>query len=365
MSSFALMALCAKSFRNIDSLSLDLSPEINLFVGDNGQGKTNILEAIALACSLRPMQSLSNTDLIQAGKPDAQIFASFSDHEISIEISHLGKKAKAKGQNITSAQQRAQIHPIVSFIPLELNMLTGSASLRRRALDQATISLYFEHYRALKAYEKILLHRNKLLKLWPRDEKTIASFTNLLIQEGALIIYYRLNTIEALTPYFLTYVHDILGAAYEPELEYLSNEKSLRSYSLLDIKALLTQKARSCEANEYARKVTLFGPHLDDLVFGLNSFNAKTHASRGQMRALVLSFKLAAIAAICNIRNTKPIIILDDIVSELDSRKKKNLAQVISRLEVQAFFSATEPSAFDDMNINKKIFQVSNGKIIY
>ena len=171
MSSFALTTLCAKSFRNIDSLSLSLDPQINLFVGDNGQGKTNILEAIAIACSLRPLQSLSNIDLIQQGKVDAHIFASFSDHEISVEISPLGKKAKTKGQNITSAQQKAQRYPLVSFIPLELNMLTGSASLRRRALDQATISLFLGHYRALKAYEKILLHRNKLLKSWPRDEK--------------------------------------------------------------------------------------------------------------------------------------------------------------------------------------------------
>ncbi len=102
MSSFALTALCAKSFRNIDSLSLSLSAEINLFVGDNGHGKTNILEAIALACSLRPMQSLTNTDLIQSGKANAQISASFSDHDINIEITSAGKKAKAQGQNITS-----------------------------------------------------------------------------------------------------------------------------------------------------------------------------------------------------------------------------------------------------------------------
>jgi DNA replication and repair protein RecF len=310
------------------------------------------------------MQSLSNTDLIQSGKDKAQIFASFSDHEISIEISALGKKAKSKEKNITSAQQRAHSYPLVSFIPLELTMLTGSSSLRRRALDQATISLYFEHYRALKSYEKILLHRNKLLKSWPRDEKTITSFTNLLIQEGALVIYNRLNTLEALAPHFSEHVFNILGIGHKAELIYISHEKSLAYANLADLKALLTQKAHSVQAHEYARKVTLFGPHLDDVIFALNNFNAKTHASRGQMRALVLSFKLAAIAAINNIKNISPIIILDDIISELDAHTKARLTQVINNLQVQAFFSATEPRAFDDAQINKKIFHIQNGKII-
>ena len=148
----------------------------------------------------------------------------------------------------------------------------------------------------------------------------------------------------------------------KPELFYLF--ESYESYTIGDLKTSLLLRAKNIEAQEYARKVTLFGPHLDDLVFSLNNFNAKTHASRGQMRALVLSFNLAVMTTICNIRNTKPIILsLDDIISELDSHKKNNLTRVISRLEVQAFFSATEPSAFCNTKINQKFSRYLTAKL--
>lgn len=363
MSSFALQELHATNFRNINHLCLNVSPGLNLFIGDNGQGKTNVLEAIAIACSLRPMQSLSNSDLIQQHQAQAHIAATFCDHHIAITILPTGKKARLNDVGVKSAQAVAKLRPVVSFIPQELTMISGCASLRRRALDQAAASLYFEHYAAVKAYEKTLHHRNRLLKSWPRDERTLASFTKLLIKEGAGIIYHRLKTIEALSEPFQERLSQILGTHQHATLSYTEGGNPLKYQTSADLCAVLSSRAQQCEQQEYHRKVTLFGPHLDDLSFNLNGLNARTHASRGQMRALVLAFKLAHMLAIFYIRQHAPVIILDDIISELDNTKKANLIELIAQLEVQAFFSATDLSAFQAILPKPELFEVEKGNI--
>lgn len=364
MSSFALQEIQATNFRNINYLGLKLNSGLNLFIGDNGHGKTNILEAIAMACSLRPMQSLSNSDLIQQHQAQAHIAAVFCDHHIAIDILQKGKKARLNDTVVKSAQQRAKLAPLVSFIPAELNMISGCSSLRRRALDQAAASLYFEHHTALKAYEKILQHRNRLLKSWPRDDQSLASFTKLLIQEAASIMHNRLKTIDALAGPFAERLSHILGAGSKASLSYVQGHVPITYQTSTDLHALLAKKARDCQEHEYHRRVSLFGPHLDDLVFNLNGLNAKTQASRGQMRALVLSFKLAHMLAIIHIKNHAPIIILDDIISELDDGKKANLIEVVAKLDLQVFFSATDLSVFKFLSPKPEVFQVENGRIL-
>jgi DNA replication and repair protein RecF len=361
--SLVLENLKAHNFRNLKNISLSFNPHMNFIIGNNGQGKTNILEAIALSCSLRTMNNLSNSDLISYGCEQAYIKSHFSNHELELYISALGKKAKAHGRALKSAQQRSELIPIVSFIPLELTMISGSAHLRRRALDQAGVGLYAEHYQALKAYDKIIAHRNRLLKSYNYDETSFLTYTQLLIQEGALIMYYRLQTLSALKNYIHTSIYNILGYNYSCDILYKHNNSYFENYSLADLKAFLSLKAKECSSLERLRKVSLFGPHLDDIVFMLNNLNAKTHSSRGEMRALVISFKLAIINTIFNIKNISPIIILDDIISELDIQKKIKLLTFIEALKLQSFFSLTDLNALEHLPANALVMQVENGNI--
>ena len=353
-----LLKLVIKNFRNISELGIDLSPHLNLFVGQNGQGKTNCLHAIALACSLRPLQSLQNTDLIKHEQNRAELLAQFSDFSLSLEIGPQGKKANIDGKNIKSALTLMERIPIVSFIPEELLMITGAKSLRRRALDAVTGSLYFEHFASLKAYEKIVSHRNFVLKSWPLDQQTLKTFDQLLINEGALIMHQRLRALAALDDLFASSVKNILGPFYSGALSYAVNEAVIRNFSLADLKALIYEKSRQYHTAEMARKVTLFGPHLDDVLFLLNGHDAKNFASRGQMRAMVLAFKLAHMFAVQKIREHAPIVILDDIVSELDAVKKENLIDVVKNLDTQAFFSATDIEAFGSSSLDLKVYSL-------
>ncbi|MCA9507145.1 MAG: DNA replication and repair protein RecF [Myxococcales bacterium] len=358
--------LFIKDFRNLKEVHLSFSPKINIIVGNNGHGKTNTLEAIAIACSLRPMQSLNNLDLINKDKENSHITAAIQgtyESLLKIDIFARGKKASLNEKTIRSSRQLHEQTPLVSFIPHELNMISGSSSLRRKALDQAASTLFFDHINALRAYEKLLTHRNRLLKEWPLDHESLKSFTKLFISEGARIINYRLKTIEQLEPYFIEQTSKILGAHEHCSLSYHAQEHALEKYSLADINELLLTYYQALSSQEINRRVSLFGPHLDNLVFSINEMNAQKCASRGQTRALVIAFKLAQMMAIFHIRGCAPIIILDDIVSELDAEKRRNLISLIAHFNSQAFFSATDMQSFSEHLPKAHCFKVNEGLV--
>lgn len=357
--------LFIKHFRNLSEIKLSFSPAINLLVGDNGHGKTNTLEAIAIACSLKPMQSLENRDLIKCGENEAYLAAHFrglSDTELHVHIFPQGKKARLNDKSLVSARKLTEQMPLVTFIPSELNMISGGSALRRRALDQAASALFIDHINALRAYEKLLTHRNRLLKSWPLDPAVLESFTELFIKEGAQVIYYRLKTLSELAPHFAQQSANILGGELS-SLSYHCGEMSLLQQSTDDIAGHLRALHTRLASMEIIRRVSLFGPHLDNVGFYINGLNAQKCASRGQSRALVLAFKLAQMLAIFQVRGSRPIVILDDIVSELDREKKDNLIDLIANLSTQAFFSATDVQCFGGHLPYASLFSVKDGQI--
>ncbi len=373
MSSFSktpapfIKEISLKHFRNIEALKLNFHSGITIFVGDNGQGKTNILEAIALSCSLKPMQSLRNSDLIKEGHEQAFLSAHFgglNENFLELEILPQGKKARFNSKHLLSAEKIRQQSPIVSFIPCELGMISGSSSLRRRALDQAAAALYSDHINALRDYEKALVHRNRILKSWPLDQGMLQSFTKLLIKEGARVIYYRLKTLVALNEHFFAQAGAILGTTEELKISYLCGKTNVFYATEADLVHELETAHKEHASLEIARRVSLFGPHLDDMCFFINGLNAQKSASRGQSRALVLAFKLAQMLAIFAVRGHPPIVILDDIVSELDQHKKENLVSLIAELGTQAFFSATDLSCFGGQLSYDALFRVHGGGLL-
>lgn len=367
-SSNYILNLELTNFRNIEHAHLDFSPHFNLIVGDNGHGKTNLLEAVAMACSLKPMQNLTNFDLINNCRNQAQLEAHFKTdgfNEIKLTILEQGKKAELNGKTVKNASALQEILPIVSFIPLELNMINLQPSLRRRALDLAASSLSLEHSANLRAYDKVLRHRNHLLKAWPIDHESLNTFTELLFEKASAIIHQRLFAMETLKDDLRKFLQQILGLEHELSMQYLASNEKLEFLSHWDLLALLKAQHLKLAQVELKRRSTLFGPHLDDLVFMLNGFNAQKHASRGQARAIVLAFKLAQMLAISKLRNFKPIVILDDIVSELDEKRCEHLLSLVQNLGFQSFLSATGLSYFGSVKYfgKNRVFQIAKGSI--
>lgn len=358
--------LFAKNLRNLNEIDLEFSPQKNFFIGPNGQGKTNCLEAISLACSLRSMQSLRNSDLIMFEKDQARILASFTADvktEVEIDILPQGKRARLNDNPVKNKNELNGSYPLVTFIPEELNMISGSSSLRRRALDQACAGLFIEFLVSLKAYEKILTHRSQLLKRYPLDRSQLETFSLLLIREGAKIVHYRLQTISLLKDILAEKYREIMGVMDSCTVHYSMNDEELENHTSSDIALLLDEKKTLVEALEIQRRTTMFGPHLDDISFKINGICTRRSASRGQGRAMVLAWKLAHMNALLSIRKASPIIILDDIVSELDADKKNNLITTIEALDAQSFLSATDVETLGGLREPQHIFQVLDGNV--
>lgn len=362
--SLFLSRLFVKDLRNISETTCHFNHGHHLFVGANGQGKTNMLEAIALACSLKPMQALHNHDLLRFGTTQAKVMGQFKGDEhldIEIDIFSQGKKAKINNRIVTRLTQLSSLCSVVSFIPAELNLISGPQNLRRRLIDQISAHIFAEHAIAIKNYEKILQHRNRLLKDWPIDKTLLATFTNMLITEAAKIIDARKNTIRIISETFADYIREILGPSFTASIAYREQEQNL---NLLEWQTLINKERYHVAAAELQRRITLFGPHLDDVNFMFNHHNAKSSVSRGQSRALVIACKLAHMSTITRLRGHAPIIILDDIVSELDNNVKANLISAINMLDTQAFFSATDQKVFGKHIPIDHILDVQEGQIV-
>jgi DNA replication and repair protein RecF len=362
-----LSSLGVKTFRNIESLHLELSPGINVLVGDNAQGKTNILETIAMLCSLRPLQSLNNSDLITQGHQQSSLFGLFKaehDTAVEVEILPLGKKARINQKPVKSAARLHALLGMVSFIPSELNMIFGAATLRRRALDQAVMQIHFEHGQSLRAYEKLLASRNHLLKAYPIDHEQLHTYTSMLIQEAASIIFFRRATVKYLTEFFSECVDSIFGTFLHSHLQYECPAAFVGEPSREEIANWLEDTYARVRNEELRRRVTLFGPHTHDLLFIMENLPAQKSCSRGQSRALVLAFKMAVMKVIGKFRQIAPIVLLDDIHSELDQEKKNNLLRVVGELNCQAIFTCTEFTPSEGLLEAARRYHIKNGACI-
>jgi len=194
------------NFRNLKSILLEPKPGLNLFIGDNGQGKTNLLDAIAVAAQLKPIRAVKqNSDLILFGEQQARIDAMFEESSpinISVQIEPDGKKVRLNHKPTRDPHALREKIALVSFVPEDLSAVMGSAGLRRRLLDQITASLYPSYALYYRQYEKVLLQRNRLLKQPLVDLIELGSFTQVLSQTASSIEKARLLALDLIKPYY-------------------------------------------------------------------------------------------------------------------------------------------------------------------
>ena len=194
------------NFRNLRSISLEPKPALNLFIGDNGQGKTNLLDAIAIGAQVRPVRAVrQNSDLILFGEQQARIEAVFEDEStlsVSVTLDHDGKIVRLNNKPTRDPHALREKIALVSFVPEDLGAVMGGAGLRRRLLDQITASLYPSYALYYRQYEKVLLQRNKLLKLPLVDLIELESFTSVLSQIASSIEKGRLLALDLIRPYY-------------------------------------------------------------------------------------------------------------------------------------------------------------------
>ena len=352
------LELC--NFRNYENLKLNLSSGVNIFYGDNAQGKTNILEAIYLSGTTKSHKGSKDRDMIRFGCDEAHIRANTirGNRVNQIDI-HL-KKNRTKGIAINKipinrASELFGILNIVFFSPEDLNIIKNSPAHRRRFLDLELCQLDKIYLSNLTKYNRILRQRNKLLKDIAFNntlEETLDIWDIQLIECGKQIINARDIFIKEIAPLISKIHYDISGGKEMLDIKYNPD-------TLIDE---FEKKLKANRAIELKNKMTMAGPHRDDIDFNIDGVDIKKYGSQGQQRTTALSLKLSEISLVEKRIKEKPILLLDDVFSELD-KNRQNL--LISRIkDTQTLITCTGIDEFVKECIStNKTYKVINGKV--
>ena len=334
-----ISSLSLKNFRNYKSLSLSFDPNINSLCGSNAQGKTNLIEAIFFACIGKSFRTSKEKQMIRWGEESAKIalVAGNGIREKKIEVvlqTGQKKMVKMDGLVIRRIGDVLGEVPIVFFSPDELKLVKDAPEERRRFMNIDISQTNKRYFYLLSRYDKILDNRNKLLKTTKDFEvlkETVVIWDKALAAAGLKIIEEREKFITAISPY-AEKAHEYISGGEKLKLEYKKPEvKTEEEY--------LKKLSRNIE-KDFKFGYTTFGPHRDDIDIYLNGEEVKAFGSQGQQRTAALSLKLAELEIIKNQTGEYPVLILDDVFSELDATRRKRLIKFTSRC--QTFITTTD-----------------------
>lgn len=340
-----LKELRARSWRNLASVVLQPGPGATVLFGQNGQGKTNILEAAYTALCFRSFRTSSLSELVAWGSQGASVEAEITVHAIDrglkIQIAQGHKTTLLDGKAVRRDSSALLGVGAVLFGPEDLRLPKAAAAEKRRFLDRAVFGGYRPYFREVLTFERVLKSRNALLRRGPVDATLLASYDEKLAEAGARIVIRRRETVRSLLPRLEATFRQIHGEAAvgmryrsDPRVEAVDGEGEVVS-ALRD--GLLAHRE-----SDLRRGFSGFGPQTDDLELELAGHLAREHASQGQLRSLVLALKLAELEHLREVLGEPPLLLLDDVASELDEERRQSLFEAMAALACQSLITVTE-----------------------
>ena len=350
-----------QNYRNYEKLHMDFSDGTNLLYGDNAQGKTNLLEAIYVCSTTKSHRGSKDKEIIRFQQEESHIKLLVKKRDVPYRIDMHLKKNKTKGVAINGipirkASELFGIVNVVFFSPEDLNIIKNGPSERRRFLDLELCQLNKLYVHALIQYNRVITQRNKLLKdlvFHPEYEETLDIWDEQMIQYGSQVIQFRQEFIEQLNNIILSIHKQLSGEEETLELFYEANTS---------IDQLKNSLAKSRES-DLRQKTTGVGPHRDDISFMGNGIDIRKFGSQGQQRTAALSLKLAEIELVKHLVNDYPILLLDDVLSELDGNRQKHLLSGINHIQTMITCTGLEDFLNHRFPINK-VYRVVKGTVI-
>lgn len=346
-----LKELTIKDWRNYDELRLSLYPTLNIFLGPNGQGKTNLLESIFYLCYGKNFRGNKDKELVHWNRQYFRLQGLFSLDE-SARTHHLEiyydavhrKRLRLNGVKYTRLSKLPTRLAAVLFTPDDLSIIKGGPGERRRFIDRELEALYLDYDSTRHAYERICAQRSELLRDIRRgraQKEMLVPWNLQMVDVGVQMIRRRLNLLAFLVPQarkvhaFLTKGVATFDVTYQSSLGPILHEDDAH------LKQHFMQLLAELEAEEIARGQNLVGPHRDDLVFYENGIDLRTYGSQGQQRTAILSMKMAAIDAYEHVLGQKPLLLLDDVMSELDYDRQRAVMEIVIKKKIQTFITGT------------------------
>lgn len=371
-----------KNYRNFSNLSIELDPNLNIFTGNNAQGKTNLLEGLNLIIKGSSYRTKEDREVIKWNNESAYLFGEIDKDDENIQVAlalALEKKPedfyKNKliktikiNQNIRKKTALNKEFKGVVFSPEHLQIIKGAPSLRRKFLDEQISQIYPLYYRYLSEYYRILGHRNNILKKEINQKKKreqLLMWDPRLIERGSFLILTRIKFIKKINRLAHKFHQKITKEKENIELTYQSNISKDQEENISSISKEFKDKLEEYREKEIEQRATLLGPHRDDFSVYINGFNVASYGSQGQQRTAVLSLKLSELELIKEKEGVYPIFFLDDVMSELDEDRRHFLLGLIIDKKVQTFITSINLDYFNN-NIKEKsrIFKIEEGKII-
>lgn len=362
------------NYRNYETLSLQFSPKINVFIGENAQGKTNVMESIYCLAMAKSHRTSNDKELIRweedYGKIEGVIQKKYGPLPIELTISKKGKKGKINHLEQTKLSNYVGQMNVVMFAPEDLNVVKGSPQLRRRFIDMEIGQISPTYLHDLLTFQKILKQRNSILKA-NQGRTALANdvmfdiYTEQYVQSAVQIIRKRYQFMELLQEWAEPIHYGISRNLEKLVINYKTVSGLEKSFSEEQMASHIKKKLEEAKQREIERGVTLVGPHRDDLQFFVNGYDVQVFGSQGQQRTTALSLKLAEIELIKQETKEAPILLLDDVLSELDDYRQTHLLNTIQG-EVQTFVTTTSVDGINHETIkNAKMFHVKQGTIEY
>jgi DNA replication and repair protein RecF len=339
-------------------LDLEFTPGLHLFLGNNAQGKTNILEAIYLLATLRSFRGVGSAQMVRhnaAGYFVGAKVVSQASHEIKIYWSSRQRQLSLDSQPVRKLSDYIGAFRAVVFCSEDTQLVKGPASRRRRFIDLILAQTQATYLPLLQRYTKALRSRNALLKQRTPDNYALESFTEEVVAVGKQIVNRRRLILPHVTPLILEAYQRVANAAEELRLDY---QPSVRD----DFARELAQTRN----RERVLKSTLIGPHRDELLLTLDSKPASQFASEGQKRSIAIALKLAQAEYLTMHHGVPPVLLIDDVMGELDARRRTAflpLLQRIHRANSQVFMTCTEENWPRDLARQARRYHVSAGSI--
>lgn len=360
-----------KNFRNYEQLDVSFDRNVNVIIGENAQGKTNLLEAIYLLAFTKSYRTNQDRELIKWETDFARITANLHKKQRDVPLELIfhrnGKKARINHLEQQKLSEFIGALNVVMFAPEDLALVKGAPRMRRRFIDMELGQiepLYLFH---LGEYQKILRQRNSHLKQLQKqrhvDTTLLDILTEQLIEHASLVLHKRFEFLERLRQWALPIHEEISRGLESLAIEYVASIEVLEAATEETIVETYTDAFERITDNEIRRGTTLIGPHRDDLTFFINDKDVKLYGSQGQQRTTALSLKLAEIDLIYEQINEYPVLLLDDVLSELDDYRQSHLLTTIQD-KVQTFVSTTSVEGIHHETLEQaSIYTVREGTV--
>ena len=364
-----LKSLKLFNFRNYSELSLDLSFGINIFIGDNGVGKTNILEAIYVLSLTKSNRYGTINDLIKhdaiTSKINCLVDYDGYTKEYEIMLSDQVKKVYINKQEIKKIANYISNFCVTTFMPNDIDIIRGTPSIRRNLLNIQIGQLYNNYLKYVNEYNSLLKIRNDYLKRLNINGNTDLRYLDIINQkmvEVSLKIYYfRYFYLEEINK-IISQVFKKIANISNLKIEYV-NSLNLDSYDENLIKDKLILRYKKNLSKEIMQGMTLTGVHRDDLIFKIDGVDARIYASEGQQRLIVIAYKISELLLFKKIKKEYPVLLLDDVFSEIDLKKRNNIIKYFKD-DIQVIITTNDINDIDQKLVEKaKIYLVKNGNV--